>query len=86
MRLNTAPVYMHFPPKGKPKAADTMDIQRVGFAAEAIAKWIAERTDIQVFMIIYIKIIFQCTQVCIDSLIDFFSRYEFLDLRVTLAQ
>jgi oligosaccharyltransferase complex subunit gamma len=39
---------MHFPPKGKPKTADTMDIQRVGFAAEAIAKWITERTDIQV--------------------------------------
>lgn len=48
MRLNTAPVYMHFPPKGKPKPADTMDIQRVGFTAEAIAKWIAERTDIQI--------------------------------------
>lgn len=48
MRLNTAPVYMHFPPKGKPKPADTMDIQRVGFGAEAIAKWISERTDIQV--------------------------------------
>lgn len=48
MRLNTAPVYMHFPAKGKPKAADTMDIQRVGFAAEAIAKWISERTDIQI--------------------------------------
>ncbi|XP_032668241.1 tumor suppressor candidate 3 [Odontomachus brunneus] len=48
MRLNTAPVYMHFPPKGKPKPADTMDIQRVGFSAEAIAKWISERTDIQI--------------------------------------
>ncbi|XP_043527994.1 tumor suppressor candidate 3 isoform X2 [Frieseomelitta varia] len=48
MRLNTAPVYMHFPPKGKPKPADTMDIQRVGFGAEAIAKWISERTDIQI--------------------------------------
>lgn len=39
---------MHFPSKGKPKNADTFDIQRVGFAAESIAKWIAERTDIQV--------------------------------------
>ncbi|KAL6254148.1 hypothetical protein P5V15_014773 [Pogonomyrmex californicus] len=48
MKLNTAPVYMHFPPKGKPKAADTMDIQRVGFGAEAIAKWIGERADIQI--------------------------------------
>lgn len=42
---------MHFPPKGKPKPADTMDIQRVGFAAEAIAKWIGERTDIQVILL-----------------------------------
>ncbi|XP_003690642.1 tumor suppressor candidate 3 isoform X2 [Apis florea] len=48
MRLNAAPVYMHFPSKGKPKPADTMDIQRVGFGAEAIAKWISERTDIQI--------------------------------------
>ncbi|KAL7287809.1 hypothetical protein TKK_0018184 [Trichogramma kaykai] len=47
MRLNTAPVYMHFPSKGKPKPADTMDIQRIGFSAEAITKWIIERTDIQ---------------------------------------
>lgn len=55
MRLNTAPVYMHFPPKGKPKAADTMDIQRVGFAAEAIAKWIGERTDIQVTLLQFLR-------------------------------
>lgn len=48
LRLNTAPVFIHFPPKGKLKNADTMDIQRIGFAAETIAKWIAERTDIQI--------------------------------------
>ncbi|XP_066591316.1 tumor suppressor candidate 3 [Prorops nasuta] len=48
MKLTTAPIYMHFPPKGKPKPADTMDIPRVGFAAEAISKWISERTDIQI--------------------------------------
>lgn len=48
MKLNTAPVFMHFPPKGKTKNQDTMDIQRIGFSAESIAKWIAERTDIQV--------------------------------------
>lgn len=50
MKLNTAPVFVHFPPKGKPKAADTMDIQRVGFGAEALARWISERTDIQVLI------------------------------------
>jgi len=48
MRLNTAPVFIHFPPKGKPKHTDTMDIQRVGFSAESIAKWIGERTDVQI--------------------------------------
>lgn len=48
LRLNTAPVFIHFPPKGKPKAADTMDIQRVGVSAEVIGKWIQERTDIQI--------------------------------------
>ena len=28
LRLNSAPMFMHFPPKGKPKKADTYDIQR----------------------------------------------------------
>ncbi|XP_077297336.1 oligosaccharide transferase gamma subunit [Arctopsyche grandis] len=48
LRLNTAPVIMHFPSKGKPKPTDTIDFQRVGVSAEAIAKWIQERTDIQI--------------------------------------
>ncbi|KAF6198885.1 hypothetical protein GE061_006908 [Apolygus lucorum] len=48
LKLNAAPVFVHFPPKGKPKTADTFDIQRFGFASESIAKWIAERTDIQI--------------------------------------
>merc|ERR1712029_876202 len=28
MKLNSAPVFMHFPEKGKPKKVDTMDLQR----------------------------------------------------------
>ena len=48
MKLNTAPVFMHFPAKVKPKKADNMDLQRVGFGAEAIAKWIAERTEVNI--------------------------------------
>eukprot|EP00095_Tigriopus_kingsejongensis_P001156 maker-scaffold628_size122696-snap-gene-0.36 protein:Tk01156 transcript:maker-scaffold628_size122696-snap-gene-0.36-mRNA-1 annotation:"hypothetical protein DAPPUDRAFT_213631" len=48
MKLNSAPVFMHFPAKGKPKKSDTFDIQRVGFGAEAVAKWIHERTDINI--------------------------------------
>lgn len=34
LRLNTAPVFMHFPAKGKSKSGDTMDIQRVGISGE----------------------------------------------------
>ena len=48
LKLNTAPVFMHFPAKGKSKKADNMDIQRTGFGADAIAKWVAERTDIHI--------------------------------------
>jgi len=48
MKLNSAPVFMHFPAKGKPKKMDTMDIQRVGFGADAIAKWINERTEVNI--------------------------------------
>ena len=48
MKLNTAPVFMHFPAKGKPKKADNVDLQRVGFGAEAMAKFIAERTEVNI--------------------------------------
>lgn len=48
MKLNSAPVFMHFPAKGKPKKQDSMDLQRVGFGADAIAKWVQERTEIHV--------------------------------------
>jgi oligosaccharyltransferase complex subunit gamma len=34
--------------QGKPKRVDSMDIQRVGFSAEAIAKWIMERTEMNI--------------------------------------
>ncbi len=48
--LNTAsaPQFIIFGRKGKPKAADNLDMPRVGFSADAIAKWIHERTDITV--------------------------------------
>ena len=48
MKLNSAPVFMHFPAKGKPKKSDTMDIQRLGFGAEAVSKWVQERTDVNI--------------------------------------
>lgn len=43
--INSAPVIIHFPAKGARKKADTMDISRLGFSADAIAKWVQERTD-----------------------------------------
>jgi len=46
--LNSAPVIMHFPAKGKQKKTDTMDISRLGFHAEAIGRWVQERTDVQI--------------------------------------
>merc|ERR1712029_32219 len=48
MKLNSAPVFMHFPEKGKPKKVDTMDLKRKGFGADAIAKWIQERTEVNI--------------------------------------
>ncbi|KAJ6668589.1 hypothetical protein lerEdw1_012071 [Lerista edwardsae] len=48
LNMNSAPTFMNFPPKGKPKRADTFDLQRIGFAAEQLAKWIADRTDVHI--------------------------------------
>jgi oligosaccharyltransferase complex subunit gamma len=48
MKLYTAPVFIHFPAKGKPQSHDKMDIQRFGVEAEAVSRWIAERTDVQI--------------------------------------
>jgi len=48
MKLNTAPVFVHFPAKGKHKKVDTLDIERVGFSAESIGRWVTERTEIQI--------------------------------------
>lgn len=49
---------MHFPAKGKPKPADSMDFERMGIHAEAIAKWIQDRTDVQVSLQFGIKYLY----------------------------
>jgi oligosaccharyltransferase complex subunit gamma len=46
LNLNTAPVLMHFPAKGARKKSDTLDIQRVGFSADAVSKFVQERTEV----------------------------------------
>lgn len=51
LRINTAPVFLHFPPKGKRKPADNMAVDRMGFSADAIARFVHDRTQIQIQII-----------------------------------
>ena len=44
MNLEQAPVIMHFADKGKPQKSDTMDIASKGLSADAIAKFVEEKT------------------------------------------
>lgn len=46
--MNSAPTFINFPPKGKPKRGDTYELQVRGFAAEQLARWVADRTDVNV--------------------------------------
>lgn len=48
LKANSAPIFMHIPAQGKPKDADTLNIQVVGYNAETIAKWVAERTGVTI--------------------------------------
>ncbi|UJR33611.1 hypothetical protein I4U23_021047 [Adineta vaga] len=48
LKLNSAPVFMHFPPKSKPKKGDQMDLNRRGFSADQLVKWVKDRTEIQI--------------------------------------
>ncbi|KAH0516467.1 Magnesium transporter protein 1 [Microtus ochrogaster] len=51
LNMNSAPTFINFPPKGKPKRADTYELQVRGFSAEQIARWIADRTDVNIRVI-----------------------------------
>ncbi|KAG8583508.1 hypothetical protein GDO81_008447 [Engystomops pustulosus] len=48
LNMNSAPTFIHFPAKGKPKRGDTYELQVRGFAAEQLARWIADRTDVNI--------------------------------------
>lgn len=48
LNMNSAPTFLHFPFKGKPRRSDTYELQVRGFAAEQLARWVADRTDVQV--------------------------------------
>jgi len=48
LNLNTAPAIYHFPPKGARKSQDQMDFQRMGIDADAIAKFVQDRTGMHI--------------------------------------
>lgn len=51
--MNSAPTFINFPAKGKPKRGDTYELQVRGFAAEQLARWVADRTDVNVSVCSY---------------------------------
>ncbi|KAG8003760.1 Magnesium transporter protein 1 [Nibea albiflora] len=51
LNMNSAPTFLHFPAKGKPRRSDTYELQVRGFAAEQLARWVADRTDVQIRVI-----------------------------------
>merc|ERR1711981_1393229 len=50
LKLNSAPGFFHFPASDKKasKTQDKLDIQRKGYQADQLAKWVAERTGVTV--------------------------------------
>lgn len=48
LNLNTAPAIYHFPAKGARRKQDVMDFQRMGIDADAMAKFVYDRTQVQI--------------------------------------
>merc|ERR1711981_1128504 len=48
LKLNSAPGFFHFPASGSKtnKAQDKLDIQRKGYQADQLSKWVADRTGV----------------------------------------
>uniref|UniRef100_A0A5S6QAL7 Uncharacterized protein n=3 Tax=Trichuris muris TaxID=70415 RepID=A0A5S6QAL7_TRIMR len=46
--INAIPVLIHIPPRGTQQKGDKMDFSRMGLSAEAIAKWVQDRTGVQI--------------------------------------
>uniref|UniRef100_A0A8C6SJ39 Dolichyl-diphosphooligosaccharide--protein glycosyltransferase subunit MAGT1 n=1 Tax=Neogobius melanostomus TaxID=47308 RepID=A0A8C6SJ39_9GOBI len=51
LNMNSAPTFLHFPAKGRPRRADTYELQVRGFGAEQLARWVADRTDVMIRVI-----------------------------------
>jgi len=48
LNLNTAPAIYHFPAKGARRQQDMMDFQRLGIDADAMAKFVHDRTEMNI--------------------------------------
>jgi oligosaccharyltransferase complex subunit gamma len=50
LKLNSAPGFFHFPGSAQKadKSQDKLDIQRKGYQADSLAKWVADRTGVSV--------------------------------------
>jgi len=49
--IGSAPVFLYFSEKGKPKSPDVLDIERKGYAAETIGKWVSEVSSLPIRVI-----------------------------------
>lgn len=93
LQVNTAPVIVYFPPKrkiGRISDLQQLDMQRVGFSAEAIARWITDKTNLD-FKIFrppnYISTFGLLTMFFVGSLVMYFKQenFEFLQNRTLWA-
>lgn len=48
LKQNSAPLVLYFPQKGTLKKVERMDIQRVGFSAEAMSHFVRDRTGFEI--------------------------------------
>lgn len=51
LNINSAPCFLYFNEKGDFKNPDELNIQRLGFGADVIARWIAEKTGMSIKII-----------------------------------
>lgn len=47
LNINSAPCFLYFNEKGNFKKPDELNIQRLGFGADVISRWIGEKTGLQ---------------------------------------
>ncbi|KAG9510138.1 Tumor suppressor candidate 3, partial [Fragariocoptes setiger] len=45
LKISSAPAFLYFSPKGKVRDAQELNLQRIGFSADVLIKWISEKTN-----------------------------------------